>query len=590
MRYPGVYLAVFLLGASKAAAEACKCAPSDLCWPSTVEWDALNNTVSGRLIRSTAPGSVCYPSEPNYDETSCNVVIANWTNSAFHSADPISVTSPWANNSCYPIYPNGTSIASDPDAGERGCSIGSLPPYVINATDAGHVQAALKFARKWNLRLTVKNTGHNGAGRIWTHNMKSIHVHEAFKPHTRGSKNTETGHMAATLGAGVRDGELFDAMIKENLIAVGGTNQDVGVVGWATGGGHGFMTGKYGQGADNILEAVIVTPDGEVLTANAYQNEDIYWAIRGGGGGTFGVIVSITVKVYPMPKMEVWAINIAARNSAPSKVWWKLIAQLHYLLPGLQDQGVHGYYTITGPPSSNMITFGGSLLLWGGANGTFENAARPLQKLLASAIDIVTYTLAPLPITSFAELLTLYPVGKGGVTTSITASRLITRRTVKEKTLLLAETLEQVGPKAMAPSDGSPNFSVSGTMTLSKTPVDNALNPAWRDGVVHFITSQSWDHSLPKDQVSQIVNDVTYNKLNALRGLDPDSGAYLNEANSLEPGWQWSFFGPNYGRLHAIKKKYDLEGLLWCPQCVGSEEWVQQEDGKLCRVYNPFLQ
>lgn len=68
-------------------------------------------------------------------------------------------------------------------------------------------------------------TSNDQPTRIWTHNMKSIHVHEVFKPHTRGSKNTETGHMAATLGAGVRDGELFDAMIKENLIAVGGTNQ-----------------------------------------------------------------------------------------------------------------------------------------------------------------------------------------------------------------------------------------------------------------------------------------------------------------------------------------------------------------------------
>lgn len=66
-------------------------------------------------------------------------------------------------------------------------------------------------------------------------------------------------------------------------------------------------------------------------------------------------------------------------------------------------------------------------------------------------------------------------------------------------------------------------------MTLSRTLVDNALNPAWRDGVVHFITSQSWDHSLPKNKVSQIVNDVTYNKLNSLRVLDPDSGAYFNE-------------------------------------------------------------
>lgn len=66
-------------------------------------------------------------------------------------------------------------------------------------------------------------------------------------------------------------------------------------------------------------------------------------------------------------------------------------------------------------------------------------------------------------------------------------------------------------------------------MTLSKTPVNNALNPAWRDSVVHFITSQSWDHSLPEPRVSQFINDMTYNKLNALRELDPDSGAYLNE-------------------------------------------------------------
>lgn len=211
------------------------------------------------------------------------------------------------------------------------------------------------------------------------------------------------------------------------------------------------MTGKFGQGADNIIEAVIVTPDGEVLTANAYQNEDIYWAIRGGGGGTFGVILSVTVKVYPMPKLEVWQIDIAARNNTPSKLWWELIAQLHYLLPDLQDQGIHGYYTITGPPSSNTLSFGGALLLWGGANGTFENAAKPMQKLLDGANDTVTYTLTPAPVTSFAELLALYPEGKGGVATSITASRLITRRTVKAKTQLLAKTLEQVGPKAMAP-------------------------------------------------------------------------------------------------------------------------------------------
>lgn len=165
---------------------------------------------------------------------------------------------------------------------------------------------------------------------------------------------------------------------------------------------------------------------------------------------------------------------------------------------------------------------------------------------------------------------------------------------------------------------------MSGTMTIGHEPVDNALNPTWRKTVVHLITSTSWPDSLPQGNVSQIVNDVTYNKLNALRRLDPDAGAYLNEvrclhfnptaicfltsgplsllaidvecpadlpqfqANTFEPGWQWSFFGPNYGRLRTIKEKFDPEGLFWCPQCVGSEDWVQTEDGKLCKTYNVF--
>lgn len=60
------------------------------------------------------------------------------------------------------------------------------------------------------------------------------------------------------------------------------------------------------------------------------------------------------------------------------------------------------------------------------------------------------------------------------------------------------------------------------------------------------------------------------------------------KANVLEPGWQWSFFGANYGRLRDIKTRYDPDDMLWCPQCVGSEGWTEEGDGKLCRTYLPF--
>lgn len=65
-------------------------------------------------------------------------------------------------DACDPIYPNGTSIFGNTQAGATGCSLGALSPYVVNATEAGHVQAALEFAEDHNLRLNIKNTGHGG--------------------------------------------------------------------------------------------------------------------------------------------------------------------------------------------------------------------------------------------------------------------------------------------------------------------------------------------------------------------------------------------------------------------------------------------
>lgn len=213
------------------------------------------------------------------------------------------------------------------------------------------------------------------------------------------------------------------------------------------------MTGQYGQGADNILEAVIITPDGKVLTANEYHNTDIFWAIRGGGAGTYGIIMNLTVKAYPMPGLTMGAFTLTAVNGTSTKSWWRLIAKVHGLFPDMQDQGVHGYYTMSGPPSSASLTLSGSLLLWNGANGTFENATRPIQELVEGSNSTATVSLTKLPLTSLDQLLQWLPeTGSVGTAKTIWASRLITRRTVLENQDLLAETLEKVGPQAVAPS------------------------------------------------------------------------------------------------------------------------------------------
>ncbi|OTB06265.1 hypothetical protein M426DRAFT_72332 [Hypoxylon sp. CI-4A] len=554
---------VVLLAAQSVIAEAssCKCFPSEPCWPSAVEWESFNKTIDGKLIEARPPGSVCYTSEPGYNQTACESIISNWTAADFQSSDPVSVGSAWTNNTCDPIYPNGTSIYGDAPAQDKGCPLGGLSQYVVNVTDPSHIQSTLGFAKTRNIRLNIKNTGHSGAGRIWTHNLKHIEYHKTFQAQGSSSNSSWKGsQQAVTIGAGVQGSDLFPVLEERNIVAVTGTSPDVGVVGWSTGGGHGFLTGEYGMGADNILEASIVTPAGDIVTANENQNTDF---------------------------MTLLGINIAARNATSSKAWWEVIAKLHGAFASAQENGLSGYYTIGGPPSSSTLTLAGSLFLWNQPQNASTKITSPLERVLSAANGTVYFSITPIPISSFFDVVKLYPSGSRSPSKAITASRLTTKRAITDEQELFSQTLEEIGSRAFEPSDGTPNPSMSGTMTISHDPVDNSLNPAWRDAIVHLITEQSWDGSLPFSDVTRVVNEMTYGKLNALRRLAPESGAYLNEANTFEPGWQWSFYGQNYGRLRSIKDSYDPEGLLWCNQCVGSENWIQNQDGRFCRSYQP---
>lgn len=212
------------------------------------------------------------------------------------------------------------------------------------------------------------------------------------------------------------------------------------------------MTGEYGMGADNILEAAIVTPSGNLITANACQNEDIYWAIRGGGGGTFGVIVNMTMKAYTVPKMTLMGLNLVANNGTSTKDWWKVVAKLHALLPALQDQGVKGYYTIGGPPSSQTVSLAGSLFLWDASNGTALNVTSPIQQLISENTATVTGSVEVVPIPSFYGLLDTITIPDHAGGNAISAARLISREVVTENEDLLAEVLAEVGTQAVAPA------------------------------------------------------------------------------------------------------------------------------------------
>ncbi|KAI1128829.1 hypothetical protein F5Y10DRAFT_277156 [Nemania abortiva] len=584
-----------LIYAVTGQARECKCTPGESCWPSDSDWAAFNATVDGRLLRTKLPASVCYPGSADYDEATCESVIANWNDPPFHSKDPVSNFLPsWANNSCNPIYEDGTSTAGDTLAGSRGCTLGKYPPYSVNATTAEHIQAAVRFAKERNLRLNVKNTGHNpkslafGSLSIWTHNMKDVEYIESFEPTCTTNTSVKyrlrsVPQKAFTVGPGIQDGEIYHAAAKLNLAVVGGGSSDVGLVGWSTGGGHGWLTSEFGMGADSIIQAEVVLPSGDIVVANECQNSDLFWAIRGGGGGTFGVITKVTVKAHPMPQTTTWSFSVT-KSTTDTSAWWKLVARIHAEFPALKAGGMQGYYSILGPPASSALTFGGTFNVYNKPNGTIEPLIKPILSLLDEASETATYSSSISWAATWIEFFDSQgEANSAGVGGAATTSRLLPAASLTKDIDYLAQVLELVSP-ADDPTLGLLNPTIAGCLIASTTPVDNALNPAWRDTTVHLNVAAIWSDATPYTQAWITTDTMTNVRGAALRSLAPNTGVYYNEADDFEPDWQKSMWGENYARLKVIKLKYDPTHLQWCRRCVGSESWFELEDGRLCQA------
>lgn len=167
------------------------------------------------------------------------------------------------------------------------------PALIVRCRTANDVVAALAFARRAELEISVRGGGHNVAGRAVTDGgvmidlalMKGIAVDPAAR--------------TATVEGGVIWAELNDAAAAHGLAVTGGTVSTTGVAGYTLGGGLGWLMSKYGLAVDNLLAVELVTADGAVLQVDAASHPDLFWALRG-GGGNFGVATSFTFRLHPL--------------------------------------------------------------------------------------------------------------------------------------------------------------------------------------------------------------------------------------------------------------------------------------------------
>ncbi|EXJ63321.1 uncharacterized protein A1O5_11642 [Cladophialophora psammophila CBS 110553] len=561
-------------------------------WPSVSDWQALNNSVSGRLIAPVPPGLVCQTNSSVYSAQACGQLVTQWSNSSFHAEDPF--TTDYNDDSCLP----------DPRA---PCSTTLLPAYVVNATNAAEVQAACRFAYRTGVRLIVKGTGHDFLGRssgrsslsIWTHNIRGVNV-------TMGDSQAKRygGIASVKIAAGMRFGEIYQAIASYNLTIVGGADPNVGIGGWITGAGHSPISSAYGLGADQVLEMDVVTANGTQLTTNENAYPGLFWAMRGGGGSTFAVLISVTIRAYPALPMAVYSFSY--NTTANSDTFWSLVAYFHNQLPELSDAGAMGYYFIfpnNNASQSESAYLGSVAGVWLVPNKTVEEARlifMPMEQTLQNNTfnwtDRIFLQNASVPTLDFTKFwMATVPGGNVGSEVRL-GSRLLDRAALKSDPGKLKRLFKQTTPIPQYPILGHV-VAGKGVRTVKNgiPGGSNSVLPAWREAYTHIVLPRSWPflNDTAKIATTTLLRDV---ETAALRQLAPDMGAYVNEADPTEPNWQKTFWGSNYPRLRQLKRQWDPKSVFWCVPCVGhTDGWevvsdsgvegaVGESPGKICRT------
>jgi FAD/FMN-containing dehydrogenase len=185
-------------------------------------------------------------------------------------------------------YAAATAIWAKPD--------GVMPRAIAHCRSTADVQSAVQTARDWDLPLSVRGGGHDWAGR----SLCGGHVIDLS-----GMRRVDAymENCTARIGGGARAADVIDAIQPHGLAAVTGSCAAVGMAGLTLGGGYGSLIGRFGLALDNLLAAEVVLADGRIITATRDREEDLFWALRG-GGGNFGVVTDLHCQLHHLPSVR----------------------------------------------------------------------------------------------------------------------------------------------------------------------------------------------------------------------------------------------------------------------------------------------
>ena len=581
--------------------------PSDAAWPSQSAWKQLNDAVGGNLIPVDFPLSKTDPTR-----AAATLLSKDLRNPYYVGDQPgLTETLGWVD-----------AWATKPSA------------YAVAARNANDIAAAVNFARQNDLRLVVKGGGHSYQGTsnapdsllIWTHHMHDIEMHDAFVP--QGCEQTLKPQPAVTVGAGTIGMQAYHAVTtKGGKYVQGGGCTTVCLGGLIQSGGFGSHSKHYGTAAGNLLEAEVVTADGQIRIANACTNPDLFWALKGGGGGSFGVVSKMTLRVHDLPEFF-GAANFTVKAESDDD-YRRLIREfvrfyrdalfndhwgeqahvnplntleIRMVYQGLDTEQAKKIWQpfldwIARSPNAysqkDRVTIGSipARHFWDPQwwKEHWPEIGLPRNgSALRGLVDDVLVHVIPQPALNLDDRPGAGPTnawwkGDGGQVAWfiwgfeslwLPASLLESNAQDRLADALFASSrhsgLELHFNKGLA---GAPPDAIA----RSK---DTATNPAVLTAFALAIVGDAQGPAYPGipghepsvDEGRKAAARV-HQCMDQLRAVVPNGGAYVSESNYFESGWQQAYWGSNHPRLAEIKKKYDPDGLFIVHNGVGSETW-----------------
>jgi len=567
-----------------AAAPSSRVRPTDPEWPGEAQWATLRQQLGPALVAVRSPWATC---RSDAGSAACAQLFKVPQNP----------------------YAIGDDVALTQTYGWVDAWTSSPSVWAVAARNAADVAAAVNFARTHRLRLVVKGGGHSYQGTsnapdsllVWTRRLNDLALHEAFV--ARGCEGQAAPVRAVTVGAGAIWSQAYDAVTTRGGGYVqGGGCMTVGVAGLVQSGGFGSFSKAFGLAAGSLLEAEVVTADGQVRIANACTHPDLFWALKGGGGGSFGIVTRLSLRVHALPE-RFGAVNFTV-HAASDAAYRRLIGlTIDFCARHLVDPHWGEQLRFR---ADNVLKV--SMVFQGLDRGQAQAVWQPFLDALSAAPQDFSIDFAPLKIVStsardfwaptFVKRMLGFiaqddragaPPGNvfwpgnqaeaGQVLYGYQSGWLSAALLRDDRRGALADALFEATRHTGLALHLNKGLAGAPPDVLAAAK-DTATNPAVLDAFALVISAAQGPAGYPgvpghepDVMAARARARAVRAAMDTLRRRVPVVGAYVSESDFFESQWQQAFWGANYPRLLAVKDRYDPEGLFVVHHGVGSERW-----------------